>query len=46
MEQVKVAYRRLIAEHHPDKGGHSASFIPIRAAYETLMGKRKNCSRC
>jgi hypothetical protein len=34
--QVKAAYRRLVAEAHPDRGGKAAEFIRIRAAYEIL----------
>jgi len=34
--QVKSAYRRLVAEAHPDRGGEAAKFIRIRAAYEIL----------
>jgi DnaJ domain len=34
--QVKTAYRRLVAEAHPDHGGSAAQFIRIRAAYEIL----------
>jgi hypothetical protein len=33
---VKAAYRRLVAEAHPDHGGEAAEFISIRAAYEIL----------
>lgn len=34
--RVKRVYRRLVAEHHPDKGGNDARFIEIREAYEVL----------
>lgn len=34
--QVKAAYRHLVAEAHPDRGGEAAEFIKIRAAYEIL----------
>jgi hypothetical protein len=34
--QLKAAYRRLVAEAHPDRGGKAADFIRIRAAYEIL----------
>lgn len=33
---VKRVYRRLVAEHHPDKGGNDVRFIEIREAYEVL----------
>ena len=35
--QIKAAYRRLVAETHPDRGGKAADFIRIRAAYEILL---------
>ena len=35
-ENVKQNYRRLVLEHHPDKGGKDARFIEIREAYEIL----------
>ena len=35
-DNVKRVYRRLVAEHHPDKGGNDARFIEIREAYEVL----------
>ena len=34
--QVKAAYRSLVADAHPDRGGKAAEFIRIRAAYEIL----------
>lgn len=34
--QVKAAYRRQVAEAHPDRGGEAAAFIRLRAAYEIL----------
>jgi len=36
-ETIKQAYRRLAAQHHPDKGGDPARFREIRAAYEILL---------
>lgn len=33
---VQLAYRRLAAEHHPDRGGDQAEFIAVREAYEIL----------
>ncbi|OFW57089.1 MAG: hypothetical protein A2133_06220 [Actinobacteria bacterium RBG_16_64_13] len=34
--QVKGAYRRMVSEAHPDRGGQAAEFIRVRAAYEIL----------
>ena len=42
--QAKAAYRRLVAEAHPDRGGRTSDFIRIRAAYEILsafLGERR-----
>lgn len=36
-ETIKQSYRRLAAQHHPDKGGDPARFRAIRAAYEILQ---------
>ena len=33
---IAARYRELAAEHHPDKGGSSETFIKIRGAYESL----------
>ena len=35
-QQVQQAYRRLISQCHPDKGGDQQLFIEIREAYEIL----------
>jgi curved DNA-binding protein len=42
-EEIKKAYRRLAAKHHPDKGGDTAKFQEIQQAYDTLgdAGKRQ-----
>ena len=41
-DEIKTAYRRLAAKHHPDRGGDTATFQSIQQAYDTLMddGKR------
>jgi len=36
LPEVKQVYRRLAAQHHPDKGGCHRRFIEIREAYEIL----------
>lgn len=33
---VKIAYRKMANQHHPDKGGDMQTFIQIRRAYETI----------
>lgn len=35
-DEIKKAYRRLAAKHHPDRGGDTAKFQEIQSAYETL----------
>ena len=35
-DEIKKAYRRLAAQHHPDKGGDTAKFQQIQKAYETI----------
>jgi len=34
---IQQSYRRLIKEHHPDKGGDRLRFVEIREAYEVLQ---------
>ena len=42
-EEVKQAYRKLASKHHPDKGGDTAKFQEIQAAYEAITsGKAKH----
>jgi curved DNA-binding protein len=35
-EEIKRAYRKLASQHHPDKGGDTARFQEIEAAYRIL----------
>lgn len=35
-EEIKKAYRKLASQHHPDKGGDTATFQNIQAAYDIL----------
>jgi curved DNA-binding protein len=35
-DEIKKAYRKLASKHHPDKGGDTAKFQEIQAAYEAL----------
>lgn len=37
VDEVKVAYRKLSAIHHPDKGGDHEQMAKINTAYDTLM---------
>lgn len=41
-EEIKRAYRKLAAKHHPDKeGGDTAKFQEIQGAYDTLTDPQK-----
>jgi DnaJ-class molecular chaperone len=42
-DDIKRAYRKAAAQHHPDRGGDTAKFQEVQAAYETLSdpGKRQ-----
>lgn len=35
-DEIKQAYRKLAARHHPDRGGNTAEFQTIQEAYDTL----------
>jgi DnaJ-class molecular chaperone len=35
-EEIKRAYRRLASQHHPDRGGDTATFQTIQAAYDVI----------
>jgi DnaJ-domain-containing protein 1 len=39
--QIKSAYRRLAAEHHPDRGGDVTTMQQINQAYSLLMKGQK-----
>lgn len=39
--EIKQAFRRLASQHHPDKGGDTARFQAIQAAYATLGDEQK-----
>jgi curved DNA-binding protein len=40
-DEIKKAYRRLAAKHHPDRGGDTAKFQEIQAAYDILSDSNK-----
>lgn len=40
-EEIKKAYRKLAAQHHPDRGGDTAQFQRIQEAYSTLSDPQK-----
>ena len=40
-EEIKRAYRKLASQHHPDRGGDTATFQKIQAAYDVLSDSNK-----
>jgi curved DNA-binding protein len=40
-DEIKKAYRKLASQHHPDRGGDTAMFQSIQAAYDTLSDPQK-----
>jgi len=40
-KEIKTAFRKLAAKHHPDKGGDHKKFVEIKEAYETLSDPQK-----
>jgi curved DNA-binding protein len=40
-DDIKKAYRKLAAKHHPDRGGDTATFQEISVAYDTLSNPEK-----
>jgi len=40
-DEIKKAYRKMAALHHPDRGGDTAKFQEMQKAYETLSDPQK-----
>ena len=40
-DEIKRAYRKMASQHHPDKGGDTATFQNIQQAYDTLSNADK-----
>jgi DnaJ-class molecular chaperone len=43
-DEIKRAFRKLASQHHPDKGGDTAKFQQIQAAYDTLGDANKRAA--
>jgi hypothetical protein len=42
MEVIQSAYRALVKQHHPDKGGSSDSFMQVQKAFEQAKKDKSN----
>ena len=40
-DEIKKAYRNLVKENHPDKGGDEEKFKKISTAYDTIGDENK-----
>lgn len=40
-DEIKQAYRRLAAQHHPDRGGDTKTFQEIQSAYSVLSDAQR-----
>jgi len=40
-DEIKKAYRKLVKDHHPDRGGDAEQFKKINEAYEVLKDQQK-----
>lgn len=43
-DEIKRAFRKLASQHHPDKGGDTAKFQQIQAAYDVLGDEAKRAA--
>lgn len=43
-DEIKKAFRKLASQHHPDKGGDTAKFQEIQAAYDVLGDEAKRAA--
>jgi molecular chaperone DnaJ len=41
LEEIKISYKQLAKQYHPDKGGSTEKFQEIQIAYETLSDENK-----
>ena len=40
-DEIKYAFRKMAAQHHPDRGGNTSVFQEVQAAYATLSDPEK-----
>ncbi len=43
-QEIKIAFRKLAHQHHPDKGGDETRFKEVNNAYQTLSDKEKRAT--
>ena len=43
-DEIKKAYRKLAAVHHPDRGGDTAKFQDLQAAYDIIGDPEKRAA--
>lgn len=43
-DEVRAAFRRFAAQHHPDHGGDTATFVAGQEAYRKLLNDEPNVS--
>lgn len=41
-EELKKEFRRLVKEHHPDKGGDPETFMQVKAEYDAILQESSN----
>lgn len=48
LAEVKLQWRKIAAQHHPDKGGDAVDFADYQRAYRTALAliEQKDCARC
>ena len=42
LEELKAQYRKLVFQHHPDKGGSTEAMQEVNSEYDTLFSKLKD----
>lgn len=40
-DEVRAQFKRLAAQHHPDRGGDHDTFVRIKTAFDTLRAKHE-----
>lgn len=42
LEELKATYKKLVMQHHPDRGGDTATMQEINAEYDEMFPRLKN----